>query len=155
MKKVLIVLLVILVIIQFIRPQRNQATAATGQEIENIYEVPAYVGDILKRSCNDCHTNYTSYPWYTNVQPIGWWLQDHINEGKEHLNFSIFGSYTPKKQAHKLEEVIEEVKEGKMPLQSYTYVHSSSVLNKEDAEALSAWAASLRQQIIQQHNLPK
>src|SRR5690606_40199750 len=96
---------------------------------------------------------YTTYPWYANVQPVGWWLQHHINEGKEHLNFSIFGSYPAKKQAHKLEEVAEEVEEGNMPLESYTYVHSSSVLNKEDAAILSGWAKSLRQQIMQQNNL--
>ena len=147
-KKILIVLLVVLVVIQFIRPAKNDSKDFS-KDITTVYPVPEDVMPILKRSCYDCHSNYTTYPWYDRIQPVAWWLQNHINEGKHHLNFSEFAGYTPKKQAHKLEETAEMIEKGEMPLGSYTFIHTDAKLSKEEATLLVNWAKSLQAEIEQ------
>jgi len=146
-KKILWTLLIILIAIQFIRPARNQSTSISANDISRHYNVPANITDILKRSCNDCHTNNTVYPWYSNIQPFAWWLQNHVNEGKRELNFSEFGSYTPRKQDHKMEEFIESIEKDEMPLNSYLWVHKDAKLSADDKKALTDWAKQLRAEI--------
>jgi hypothetical protein len=153
-KKIILTILAILVIIQFIRPSKNKSTATSINDISRHYVVPVEVDGILKRSCNDCHTNNTTYPWYTNIQPVGWWMQNHVKEGKSHLNFSEFASYAPKRQHHKLEEVIEMVKEGEMPLNSYLWVHGNAKLSDQDQSTLLNWADRLMKEIALKNNLP-
>lgn len=94
------------------------------------------------------------YPWYTNIQPVGWWMQWHVNEGKSHLNLSDFAAYAPKRQHHKLEETIEMVKNGEMPLNSYLWMHGNSKLSQEDQSTLVNWADALMKEIAAKHNLP-
>lgn len=153
-KKILIFLLVVLIIIQFIRPAKNIAATPSTTDIASIYPVPADVQSILDKSCNDCHSNNTRYPWYNNIQPLGWWLANHVNEGKRELNFSEFASYAPKKQHHKLEELIKTVKENEMPLNSYTWIHKDAILTEAEKVKLSAWADSIRKDIAAKNNLP-
>lgn len=141
-KTILIGLAVVLVLIQFIRPARNQSNDQTNH-ISTKYPVPAEVESILKTACYDCHSNNTVYPWYANVQPVAWWLADHVNEGKRELNFSNFTTRRIAVQNHKLEEMIEQVKEGEMPLGSYTWVHRDAALSQEQKMLLTGWAQSL------------
>lgn len=152
-KKIAFVLLAGLVIIQFFRPARNVSTAATPNDISNKYAVPANVQEILRSSCYDCHSNNTSYPWYANIQPVTWWLQDHVAEGKGELNFNEFLSYTPKKAHHKLEEVIEQLQEGEMPLKSYTVIHRNAIVDAGKSKILSDWAKGLMTEIAVTNNL--
>ena len=119
-KKILLILLIILVVIQFIRPAKNQSAEVTANHIYNVYATNENVKTILDKACNDCHSNNTKYPWYANVQPIAWWLNDHIEDGKKHLNFSEYGAYNLRRQYHKMEEVIDEVKEGETKVQQLT-----------------------------------
>lgn len=146
-KKILLALLVVLVILQFFRPEKNIAAAASPNAIGTKYSVPADVQTILKKSCNDCHSNTTEYPWYASVQPVGLWLNHHIEEGKGELNFDEFTTYSPKKARHKLEEVHEAVTEGWMPLDSYLWIHHESKLTPEEAKVLGDWAKNLRESI--------
>ena len=152
-KKILLSLLALLVIIQFIRPSRNISPAISANDISNHHPVPANVQDILSRACNDCHTNNTTYPWYTNIQPVGWWMQHHVNEGKRELNFSEFASYTPKRQHHKMEEVEEMVDRNNMPLDSYTWIHKNANLKPEEKTALLEWAGKIRNDIATKNNI--
>jgi hypothetical protein len=152
-KKILIALLVILVIIQFIRPERNISAAVSPNDIGHKYHVPETVQSILKTSCNDCHSNNTVYPWYANVQPVAWWLQHHVNEGKSELDFSEFLTYSPKKAHHKMEEVIEMVKEGEMPLNSYLWVHKDAKLSADQKKMLTDWADGIMKEIAVANNL--
>jgi hypothetical protein len=152
-KKILIALLVILVIIQFIRPERNISAAVSPNDISHKYHVPETVQSILKTSCNDCHSNNTVYPWYANVQPVAWWLQNHVNEGKAELDFSEFLTYSPKKAHHKMEEVIEMVKEGEMPLNSYLWVHKDAKLSADQKKLLTDWADGIMKEIAVANNL--
>lgn len=146
-KKILIGLLVVLVVIQFIRPERNVSEIPSQNDIRVHYSVPANVESVLKRACYDCHSNNTNYPWYANIQPVLWWLQDHIEEGKEELNFSEFATYSAKRADHKLDEVIEMVEEEEMPLESYTYIHKDAILSSSEKKLLMDWAADLRKMI--------
>ena len=153
-RKILLGLLLVLVAIQFVRPAKNQSTGISTNDISKAYDVPENVNDILKKACNDCHSNNTVYPWYSNIQPVAWWLDHHIDDGKKELNFSEFTSYSPKKQHHKLEEVIEMVKEGEMPLNSYTWMHKNAKLTDAEKLTVSEWADNLRNEIRTKHNLP-
>lgn len=146
-KKILIGLVIVLVILQFIRPERNISTAASANDIRVTHAVPANVLSVLKRACYDCHSNNTNYPWYTNIQPVGWWMQHHVNEGKEELNFSEFGTYSAKKAAHKLEETAEMVEEKEMPLESYTWIHKDAKLSADEIKLVADWANALKAQI--------
>lgn len=140
------VLLVVLVIIQFFKPTKNTAAGVQVNAIENVYTVPSQITGILQKACNDCHSNNTKYPWYVNIQPVAWWMDDHIKEGKRELNFSEFGTYSLKRQDHKLEEVTEQIVD-EMPLQSYTLVHRNAKLTETEKKALTDWANTLRKEI--------
>lgn len=142
-KKILIALFAIFLIIQFFRPEKNNSNDLT-HDVSKKYELPEEVNKILTVACNDCHSNRTEYPWYANVQPVAWWLNDHVVDGKKHLNFSDFTQLPIAVQNHKFEEVIEVIEENEMPLASYTYLglHKEANLNAEQKEALLNWAKS-------------
>ncbi|HVZ26176.1 MAG TPA: heme-binding domain-containing protein, partial [Sediminibacterium sp.] len=103
LKRTGIVLLVILLVMQAFRPARNNSNE-NSKDISKDYPVPTDVQLILAKACNDCHTNQTRYPWYAEVQPVSWWLNNHIVDGKRHLNFSEFSGYRIARQYKKLEE---------------------------------------------------
>lgn len=146
-KKILIVLVVLLVLIQFFRPARNTSAAKSPADISNAYMVPEDVNIILTKACFDCHSNNTNYPWYSNIQPVAWWLDNHIQEGKEELNFSEFAAYRPAKQFHKLEEVKEMLDEDEMPLKSYTLIHTDAKLTNAEKEKIVNWSEDIRNQM--------
>ncbi len=139
LKKLVYVVAIILVIIQFIRPAKNEGEALGPQDISKAVSVSDTVMQILKTSCFDCHSNRTQYPWYTYIQPLGFWTTHHVNEGKEELNFSEFASYTAKRQMKKFKEMGEQLKEKEMPLFSYTIIHRNAVLTPEQITILNSW----------------
>jgi len=148
MKKILKVLglliLLSLIIIQFFRPEKNNNGYESFVNFEKDTKLPDEVLSIIKKNCFDCHTNQTRYPWYAEIAPVSYWLNDHINHGKKKFNMSEWDTYSLKKKDHKMEELIEEVKEGEMPLNSYTWIHGS--LSEEDREQLLQWASMVRLQ---------
>jgi hypothetical protein len=146
-KAIILVAMVILIVIQFFHPSRNVSNKQSPSDIAAVYGVPSNVETILKKACNDCHSNNTRYPWYANIQPVAWWLKNHIREGKRELNFNEFGSYRISKQYHKLESMIHEVKEGDMPLGSYTIIHTDARLTDDEKKTLNEWAQSIRDTI--------
>lgn len=143
-KKIAWALLIVFVAMQFYRPEKNQDPGDHLSKFLEETNPPQEVSGILKSSCYDCHTNQTNYPWYNQVAPVSWWLADHIEEGKEHLNFSAWESYSPKKKDHKLEEVIEMVESAEMPLNEYTWTHSEADLTDQQREAVMDWARQTR-----------
>ncbi len=147
LKKITYGLIALVVVMQFIRPSRNEAAGPFEKNITKQFPMNTEVEAALQKSCYDCHSNQTKYPWYSMVQPLGWWLQHHVDEGKEHLNFHEFLSYTPKKQDHKLEEIEEAVRDGWMPLDSYSWIHKDAVLNEKEKSAIIAWVKESRQKI--------
>ncbi len=140
-------LLVALIIIQFFRPAKNKAEGKSANDISTIYPVPENVQAVLKISCYDCHSNNTVYPWYAQVQPVAWWLNSHIQDGKKDLNFSEFASYPIRRQYRKLEEINDLVKKGEMPLDEYLWIHKYAKLNEQQKLTLTNWVVAVRDTI--------
>ncbi len=151
LKRFLLLLLLVFIAIQFFRPAKNISAGVSANDITTKYAVPQDVQAILKTSCNDCHSNNTVYPWYSNIQPVAWWLDDHIKEGKKGLNFSEFASYRIGRQYKKLEEINKQVKEGEMPLESYTLIHGNAKLSQQQKLSLATWVVALRDSIKAQY----
>ena len=141
LKKILLGLLALFLIIQLFRPEKNDSNDLTNV-VTKKYDVPEEVAVILKNACNDCHTNNTVYPWYGNIQPVAWWLDEHIEDGKRHLNFSDFINLPIAVQNHKFEEIIEVIDENEMPLEAYTYLglHQEANLTSKEKDILKTWA---------------
>ncbi|WP_339700132.1 heme-binding domain-containing protein [Algoriphagus aquimarinus] len=141
LKKIGLVILVILVAIQFIPYEKNEGKPAE-HPISGSYDIPDNVNKLLVNACNNCHSNKSEYPWYASIEPVGYWLNDHIQEGKGELNFDEFTHRPLAYQNHKLEEVIEMVEEKEMPLESYTYfgLHPEADLSDADRQVIIDWA---------------
>ena len=140
--------LVLLAAIQFIRPARNLGTADGPGDLGSRVAVPAEVHRLLVNACYNCHSDHTAYPWYTEVQPVGWWLAHHVNEGRAHLNFSRFAAYPPARAGRKLAGVAELVDKEDMPMASYTWLHPEARLTAEERSRLVAWARLAHDQLV-------
>ncbi len=150
-KQFFLLLLVILVLIQFFKPEKNINTTPSDKYISTAINVPENVNAILIKSCADCHSNNTQYPWYANTQPIAWWLNDHIEEGKAELNIDSFANYSLRRQYRKFEEIMDQVEEDEMPLSSYTLIHRNAKLSEVDRKVLIDWAKDTRLMMKQKY----
>ena len=139
-RKLFFVLIIIFVLMQFIRPSKNLGTTDESKSIAASSEVR----NILQTSCYDCHSNYTHYPWYVNIQPIGWWLNHHLNEVKDEINFSEFNTYKLKRKLRKMKEIKEQLEDDEMPIYSYTFIHSEAKLSPEEKGILLKWVDETR-----------
>lgn len=153
MKKVLKtlgwLLLIALVIIQFFHPKKNVHPGDQPNALAKLHAVPDDVKTILNKACNDCHTNNTEYPWYSKIQPVDWWLNNHVVEGKQHLNLDELAARPAWLRYHKMEEIIEQVKEGEMPLNSYTWIHKDATLTAHEKTRLTNWAQNIMDEMKQ------
>ena len=138
-KKITVAILIVFVVIQFIPTKRNQSTVVMSTDFTNTFNVPDSILSLLKSSCYDCHSNNTNYPWYNHIQPVAWMLSEHVNDGKKELNFSEFGSYSKRKQKHKLKAIISQVKKEEMPIYAYTIIHRDAVLSSSEQQQLFRW----------------
>ncbi|MEO6051246.1 MAG: heme-binding domain-containing protein [Pyrinomonadaceae bacterium] len=137
-----------LVVIQFFGIDKTNPPVVQGETLESAVSVSPDASQIMVRSCNDCHTNTTIFPWYTYVQPVGWFMKNHIDDGRRKLNFSVFNTYPVKKKAKKLEEICEQVESKEMPLPSYLWIHRPAVLSESEAKALCDWAKQEKDKIV-------
>lgn len=143
-KKILIGLLVILIIIQFLHPARNKSGQDMPNDISKMVAMPGDVQVMLKKACYDCHSNNTNYPWYTAIQPFHWFMNYHIQSGKEELNFNEFGTYTPRRQQSKLRSIENSLKDGTMPLSAYTLIHRNAILSEAEKRLMINWVQNSR-----------
>ena len=146
-KRIVLVLAGIVVLIQFIRPPRNTSNGLSPDDVSSKLKIPPDVQSILQTACYDCHSNNTRYPWYAEVQPVGWFLNSDIKDGKGHLNFSEFGTYTVRRQYIRLNDIIEQMTEEKMPLPAYTLIHSDARLSPEQRNMVMDWARAMEDSI--------
>ena len=151
MKKAALVAVTIFVLIQFIQPARNESGQVLDTDISKIVALPESVQGILARSCFDCHSNNTHYPWYTYIQPGGWFMAYHIRNGKDKLNFSEFGAYSKRRQTSKLESIGKQIEGEVMPLRSYLLLHRNAVLSPSEKELLVNWANDSRDSLANNH----
>lgn len=146
LKIIALVLLVVFVGIQFIPTERNQSDVVLKSDFLLVNNSPENIGSLLQVSCYDCHSNNTAYPWYNKIQPVAWFLENHIEEGKHELNFSEWDEYSNRRKNSKLKSIISQIKDDEMPLFSYTLVHREAVLSDEEKQLLIEYMSNLRQQ---------
>lgn len=140
LKIVAIVVVLAFVVIQFFRIDKAAPPINREETLEAAVNVPPDIALILGRSCADCHSYATLYPWYVNIQPAAWFMKGHIDDGRREFNMSIFNTYNARKKAKKLEEICEQVEQKEMPLPSYLWIHGDAALQESEAKALCDWA---------------
>jgi len=144
MKKALkwaaVLILVLFVAAQAYRPDRTNPSVDRSKTLAANGRVTPEAAAILERSCNDCHSSETRWPWYSNVSPVSWFLKNHVDDGRRELNLSEWGTYAPRKRERKLHEICEQVEAGEMPIKSYLPLHPSAKLSDEDRRVLCEWA---------------
>jgi hypothetical protein len=151
-KKILISVSFVLVFAQFFGPKKNDGDMATVDAFLTETKPPEEVKKILETTCFDCHSAKTTYPWYNAITPVNYYLQEHIKDGQKHLNFSEWNAYSLKKKAHKMDELYEEVEEGEMPLNSYTWLHADANLTTKQIAAVVTWGKKVQADYKQQLN---
>lgn len=138
-KAIILAVVGVFIIIQFIRPDRNHTGQVSEQSLVRLYHAPDSINHMLQQSCMNCHSNNTDYPWYTNVQPVGWWLERHIRKGKEELNLDEFAAYSERRRMSKLRSMKNQVRDGEMPLPSYIWIHQDARLSDAQKGKLISW----------------
>jgi hypothetical protein len=144
-KFIVIGAVVIFLGLQFIRPARTNPAVDTSQTMEAHLQLTPQAKEILDRSCRDCHSNQTEWPWYTNVAPLSWWITDHVNGGRTHLNLSEWAKLDKDRQSKKLQQICDEVEDGAMPLSSYLPMHPKAKLSEQDKKTLCDWTEAARE----------
>ena len=142
-KKLVGVILLLLIVVQFIRPGRNTSSQPMPNDISKMVATPDSIKSVLQTACYDCHSNNSKYPWYMNIQPMGWLMAKHIREGKEVLNFSEFGGYSRRRQVSKLKAVGSSIEDGSMPLSSYTLLHKDARLSTPAKRMIIEWSTDI------------
>lgn len=135
-KKILYTLLAALIAIQFFPVDQNNPAVVDGEDYMDIVQVSDDNRLLIESACYDCHSNTTDYPWYFRPQPLGWWLKGHVKGGRSKLNFSEWGSLSAEDRNHALHECAEVLENNRMPLSSYTKLHSEANLSEEQRAAL-------------------
>ena len=133
-----------LIVIQFFPITLNESDTVPQSDFMVENQVPATIKNRLQVSCYDCHSNNTDYPWYSKIQPSAWYLEDHIQEGKDELNFNEWAEYSDRRKNSKLRSIISQIEEDEMPLDSYTLIHRDAILSDEDKTLIVDFITALK-----------
>ena len=144
-KIIALILLIGFVGIQFVPTDLNQSDTVPKTDFLLVNNTQENISAILQESCYDCHSNNTEYPWYNKVQPVAWFLEDHINEGKEELNFNEWDAYSNRRKNSKLKSIISQVKDDEMPLASYTLIHKDAKLSNSEKTLIIDYMKNLKE----------
>ncbi|WP_452600746.1 heme-binding domain-containing protein [Pontimicrobium sp. MEBiC06410] len=144
LKIIAIILLIAFVGIQFMPVDYNQSNVTPKTDFMLVHNVPEPIQKRLRVSCYDCHSNNTKYPWYNKIQPIAWFLEDHIEEGKAELNFNEWDSLSNRRKVSKLRSIIKQIESGEMPLDSYTLIHKEAMFSESEKEEIISWITQLK-----------
>ena len=144
-KIIALILLVGFVGIQFVPTDLNQSDTVPKTDFLLVNNTQENISALLQESCYDCHSNNTEYPWYNKVQPVAWFLEDHINEGKEELNFNEWDAYSNRRKNSKLKSIISQVKDDEMPLASYTLIHKEAQLSNSEKTLMIDYMKTLKE----------
>jgi hypothetical protein len=126
--------------IQFVRPDFGGTPVVETENLLANADLDPLVRQVLVRSCADCHSNETAYPWYSHITPFNWFLAGHVDEGRHELNLSKWNTYTTDQKRHKLDEIYEQVEAKWMPLPSYLWIHRDAALSDSERTLLLTWA---------------
>ena len=136
--------LVAFIVIQFFPTTLNERDTVPQSDFMVENQVPATIKNRLQVSCYDCHSNNTDYPWYSKIQPSAWYLEDHIQEGKDELNFNEWAEYSDRRKNSKIRSIISQIEEDEMPLDSYTLIHRDAILSDEDKTLIVDFITALK-----------
>lgn len=136
-----------LIAIQLYRPAKTNPPENASNTIRAVAQVPPAVDQIFTKSCSDCHSNRTVWPWYSNVAPVSWFVAADVSDGRRHINFSNWGAYTPQQQQRKLSQICREVSDGGMPLRQYTWMHRGTALDQQQRNLVCDWTKAEQQRI--------
>ncbi|WP_041496583.1 heme-binding domain-containing protein [Nonlabens marinus] len=134
----------VLVVIQFFPVTLNESNTLPQSDFMVVNQVPATIKNRLQVSCYDCHSNNTEYPWYSRIQPTAWYLENHIQEGKDELNFNEWDTYSSRRKNSKLRSIINQIESGEMPLDSYTLIHGGARLDSTAVKEIIGYMDSLK-----------
>jgi hypothetical protein len=135
------------IVIQFFQPDKNK-TEHTKNHLFEQENVPPPIKEMLANACFDCHSNNTNYLWYHNISPVSWMINEHIQEGKNELNFSTWRDMDVYKKITMLEEMCQETERKKMPLKSYRVMHSKAKLSDEQIASFCEWTTQLSEELL-------
>ena len=147
LKRLVVLLVFILVAVQFFQPARTNPPVDPKRELHANLAVDAAVATAFERSCNDCHSYRSVWPWYSHVAPVSWLVVSDVNRGRKALNFSEWAGYQPGEQRKQLSEICKEVSEGEMPGLPYTLLHRRAKLNATDVTNICSWTRASAQNI--------
>ncbi|HBQ60872.1 MAG TPA: cytochrome C [Balneolaceae bacterium] len=142
--KTLIGLALLFIVLQFFGPDTSVPEYDSAKDFLVVNQPPQEISSVIQSACYDCHSYETKYPWYSSLEPLSWWLQDHIDEGRDEFNLSLWTDYPADRADHKLEEAVELLEAEEMPLPSYTWTHSDARLSDQERVKLIDWFSSLR-----------
>jgi Haem-binding domain len=140
LKRIIFIALAVFIAIQVVRPARTNPASDPAKAITKRLAVPADVQAIFDRSCRNCHSHETVWPWYSNVAPISWDVINHVNDGRGSMNFSDWPA-GPEEAGDLLDSICDEVKKGHMPIPRYTWLHGEARLTDADRKRLCAWSS--------------
>jgi hypothetical protein len=136
---------VFLVASQFVPVDRSNPAADPAKAIDATENLPIAVKQVFARSCNNCHSNQTAWPWYSYVAPVSWLISRDVQHARKKMNFSEWGSYTAKKREENLEDICEQMTDGDMPDGKYALLHREARITQEDRAAVCQWTEDSRQ----------
>jgi len=143
-KIIALVLLACFVGIQFVPTELNQSDIVPKTDFLLVNNPSEHISSVLQESCYDCHSNNTDYPWYNKIQPVSWFLENHIEGGKEELNFNEWGTYSNRRKNSKIKSIISQVEAEEMPLSTYTLIHRGAILSNSEMSLLINYMKKLK-----------
>lgn len=145
MKRVLLFLVLVFVLLQFFQPDRiDKSRYKAENDFVLLDSTDAEMALLVKQACYDCHSDQPKYPWYSYISPVSFWIQDHIDHARHHLNFTDWNAYTAEDLAEILDESAEEVLDGEMPLKPYVSMHAEAQLSEKQRQQLALYFKSIR-----------
>ena len=146
-RRVLQILLVAFVAAQFFPISKENPPVDPARTLYAATPVPANVHSVLERSCRDCHSNETVWPWYSHLAPVSWLIANDVHEGRKHFSISEWNTYPDEKKTRKLGEICDQVKSGEMPDEKYTLIHRGASLSTDEKAMLCSWTESARKAV--------
>jgi hypothetical protein len=141
-------ILAVFISIQLIQPERTNPPVDESKTVSSSLNVPPEVRAVLERSCYDCHSNNTRWPWYSHVAPVSWLTARDVKKGRTNLNFSTWGDYKKRRQINKLDQISDQLRENEMPVKPYRLMHPSAVLSKAEIDLVTGWAEKVRDHLL-------
>ena len=140
LKRVVLGLAIVFAGMQLFRPDRTNPPRDAAQSVQATASLPPAVDAVLRRSCYDCHSSETRWPWYSGVAPMAWGVAGHVREGRAAFNLSDWGTYAARKRIGILEKMCDEVRDGEMPLKQYLWLHRDATLSESDWKSVCDWS---------------